>query len=266
MGEPDRDQGRRPLDRGRDNEAARNKVRAAEAPARRPPWVWPAIIAASVCGVLALGVVSKFIVRRGDHEALRIDDKPAPASRPANNEGNVSWEKPPAVDSTPATTTGREAPDAAFLTTPEKPVETSDLIAFYSFDDGTASDTSGQGNDGTLSFNRPNPELRGFQGGALRFDAREDNFITIPVNINPSWMPQITMGGWFNPKTANVAGTLMSQDDGQFDRTLVIDPRTKFRWSCFTGGSLPGIDRVATTMDIRCVAPRSVVRNARPRY
>jgi hypothetical protein len=128
------------------------------------------------------------------------------------------------------------------------PEPESRLVAFYTFDDGTARDLSGKGNNGTLSTNAPTFTVSGYQGGALSFESARNNFITIPVDINPIVMPQITMGGWFNAsaKTDVIRG-LLSHDDGDFDRTLDIDSRSSsgFTWSAFTGSGVIGGSPVA---------------------
>ncbi|HEY1379352.1 MAG TPA: LamG-like jellyroll fold domain-containing protein, partial [Gemmataceae bacterium] len=113
---------------------------------------------------------------------------------------------------------------------------------FYPFD-STANDASGNGANGALSPNPPTFTTGGFEGGAVQFSAADNNFVTVPVNINPSAAPQLTMGGWFRATNASaVVRGLISQDDGGFDRTLDIDTRTDgtARWSAFTGSGVLG--------------------------
>jgi YD repeat-containing protein len=110
------------------------------------------------------------------------------------------------------------------------------LAAFYSFDTGP-NDQSGNGNNGTLSPNPPMLTSAGFQGSAYQFTAANNNFITVPVNIRPSAMPQMTMGGWFDASNTNseIRG-LLSSDDGGYDRTIDIDTRNGgVKWSAFSG-------------------------------
>jgi serine/threonine protein kinase len=226
-----------------------------EAPARRPPWVWPALIAASVAGVLGLAVVVPMMTGTGGSKPVLGSPKPIVTKEPprtAKIETNFVSADPPKIASVPASVVKKKARSADFSPEKKKSARTAekvkrksaragDLVAFFSFDDGTASDSSGHGYNGIFSFKPPNPEPRGYEGGAMRFHAREDNSIRIPVNINPSVMPQITMGGWAKPNAAGVAETLISHDNAGFDRTLGIDGRAKLRWSCFTGnGVFPG--------------------------
>ena len=87
--------------------------------------------------------------------------------------------------------------------------------------------------------------------------ANQDNFVTIPVNINPSKMPKITMGGWFNSTTTDVNRTVLCHDDGGYDRHLGIDERggEGFRWSAFTGSGVfagaPVVARAWTFVALR---------------
>jgi serine/threonine protein kinase len=121
-----------------------------------------------------------------------------------------------------------------------KPGE-STLVAFYNFDDGTARDASGHGHHGTMSPNPPQPTSEGYEAGALLFDPRRENFVTIPVDIDPAAMPQITMGGWANSRAEGGDQTLLSRDNGGYDRTLVIrhsDNGSPFEWTAFTGSGL----------------------------
>ena len=76
---------------------AEPKPAPAEAPVRRPPWVWPAIIAASVLGVLALGTIIYVANDKGRinivvdgptrivTKQLRIEHKPKVSNRADTN-------------------------------------------------------------------------------------------------------------------------------------------------------------------------------------
>jgi serine/threonine protein kinase len=178
------------------------------APARRPARLWPS----AVVGVLVFGLFVAWagILRvKTSNETIELAHLP----RLAVNEPTVM----------PATIAGPE------------------LVAFYDFNDGTATDSSGRGNHGTLSSNPPSFTSQGYQGGALSFGAQQKNLVTIPVDINPSVMPQITMGGWFNSNSANVTQPLLSHDDNGFDRTLTVDKRGGgFGWKAFTGSGVFG--------------------------
>lgn len=123
------------------------------------------------------------------------------------------------------------------------------LLAFYSFDAGTAADDSRSGRDGTLSPAAPVATTDGHQGRAFEFGAGGTNtFVTAPLDINPVARPALTMGAWVRAR--NVAGVIrgiLSHDDGGFDRTLDVDVRggSGLRYSAFTGGGVLGGPPVA---------------------
>lgn len=114
------------------------------------------------------------------------------------------------------------------------------LIAFYPFE-GNANDATGHGNDGTvwgLDMYMP-----GYQGQAHLFDG--GSYVSIPVNINPGVMPQLTMGAWAKAQVVSPVRAVISHDNGGFDRNLNLDNRGGCAgsacWSAFTGGGvLPG--------------------------
>lgn len=115
------------------------------------------------------------------------------------------------------------------------------LIGYYEFE-GNALDSSGNGNHGVLSATAPTITASGFEGSAYQFGAAGANtFITVPIDINPGVLPQVTFGGWFNADVADaVIRGLISHDDGAFDRTLTIDTRNGdgvANWQMFAGGS-----------------------------
>ena len=119
------------------------------------------------------------------------------------------------------------------------------LLAFYQFE-GNSNDSSGNGNSGTV--NGATVTGTGFQGSAFQFDGVDD-FIEIPVNINPSVLPQITMGAWVNADVANnVIRQIISHDDAGWDRSLGMDTRSGGGdipdWSSFKGDGvlISGID------------------------
>ena len=118
------------------------------------------------------------------------------------------------------------------------------FIGEYPFDNGTANDISGNGNNGTnhgaISVS---PGYKASDPGAFLFTSFAS--VTLPGTINPtpSALPQITFGGWFDPTSdltlSNLSG-LISSDNGGFDRSIVIDSRGGggFTWSAFTGSGV----------------------------
>jgi hypothetical protein len=117
------------------------------------------------------------------------------------------------------------------------------LLALYKFD-GTLADSSGNGrtaNDtGTPTFTSGAP----FGGRAIVFDGTGRAIVRAPLNISPAALPQLTMGAWVNASSvATPQYGIISNDDGDFDRTLGIDTRpvsSGVVWSAFIGGNVVG--------------------------
>ena len=114
------------------------------------------------------------------------------------------------------------------------------LIGYYTFENSVA-DVSGNGNHGTMGPTGPTYTANGHEGGAYQFGAGDLNtYLTVPININPSALPTVTFGAWFNAAGADaVIRGLISHDNGGFDRTLTVDTRNSdgaVNWQMFTGG------------------------------
>jgi hypothetical protein len=114
------------------------------------------------------------------------------------------------------------------------------LIGYYTFE-GNANDVSGNGNHGVLSATAPSVIASGYQGSAYQFGAGgADTFITVPIDINPGALPQVTFGAWVNADVADaVIRGVISHDTGDFDRTLTVDTRNGDgvpNWQLFFGG------------------------------
>jgi hypothetical protein len=115
------------------------------------------------------------------------------------------------------------------------------LIGYYTFENNV-NDVSGNGNDGAYGPIAPTFTTSGYEGGAYQFGAGGENtFITVPININPSALPQVTFGAWVNADVADaVIRGVISHDTGNFDRTLTVDTRNSDgvpNWQLFVGGS-----------------------------
>lgn len=108
---------------------------------------------------------------------------------------------------------------------------TASLIAFYSFD--------ADAGNGTISGATHRP-TGGYQGGAYHFDGVND-FIDLPVNINPSVRPTLTMGAWAWVESipSGRQAQVLSHDNSGFDRSLGLDMRgladNAYHFAAFTG-------------------------------
>lgn len=58
----------------------------------------------------------------------------------------------------------------------------------------------------------------------------------MPIDINFSSLPNLTMGAWVNADLLGTRETILSHDHGSFDRTLTMDDRgSASGYSAFTG-------------------------------
>lgn len=109
------------------------------------------------------------------------------------------------------------------------------LIAFYDFD-GTLDDTSGHGRMATATGD--NFVTAGYQGQGFHFDGTDD-YVSLPVNINPSVYPQITIGAWVRADTdESETRAILSHDHSGGKRGLFLEPDSEGAvWSAGTGGA-----------------------------
>ncbi|MEA5534957.1 RHS repeat-associated core domain-containing protein [Crocosphaera sp. XPORK-15E] len=118
-----------------------------------------------------------------------------------------------------------------------------DLLAFYPFE-GNANDVSGNNKNGNVVGATL---TEGYEGQAYQFDGIND-YIRADININPSIHPQLTIGAWVKANGLNASNknTIISHDNGDFDRTLTIDHRSGgLGWSAFSGsGQVVGFEPV----------------------
>ncbi len=116
------------------------------------------------------------------------------------------------------------------------PLDNGRLLAYLPLD-GDVQDASGNENHGSI-WGTPTP-TEGYRGGAYEFGGFYDgDSIEIPVDINVTAQPKLTMGAWVKtvPGFSYVINTVISHDSGGFDRTLVVDYRSgDFGWSIFQG-------------------------------
>jgi hypothetical protein len=114
-----------------------------------------------------------------------------------------------------------------------------ELIALYQFNDSSnlGKDTSGYNNNATN--NGAVYTSSGYQNGAASFDGTY-SYLRAPVNPNPTVLPSMTWGAWVKPSATNPIRTVLSADNGGFDRDINIDNRGGSTWSVFTGNGVYG--------------------------
>jgi hypothetical protein len=117
-----------------------------------------------------------------------------------------------------------------------------DYLALYTFNDGTAADSSANNNDGTViggvSF-----VTDSVRGAVAQFAVSSGlSGIDTGIDINPLARPAVTFGGWFLHSNYGFVSKTMSHDDGGYDRTLGLDTRggTGNEVSAFTGSGVLG--------------------------
>jgi hypothetical protein len=135
------------------------------------------------------------------------------------------------------------APFTAAMAPPPSP----HLIALYSFNK-TLNDSSGHGHNATDSGTPTYVTGAPFGGDAIKFSGTGTAIVKAPLDISVADLKQVTFGGWFNASSITTPQYgIVSNDDGDFDRSLDIDNRTGgVHWSAFVGGSVVGKVSVAT--------------------
>lgn len=112
------------------------------------------------------------------------------------------------------------------------------LIAQYDFDTAGSLIDDSSGNGNSLSNNGAVFDSNGYRGGAAYFAS--GGYLTAPVDVQVATLPEMTWGAWVQASSASVIQTILSHDNGGFDRTLNIDDRgntiaTGGTWSSFDG-------------------------------
>jgi hypothetical protein len=118
---------------------------------------------------------------------------------------------------------------------------TNHLIALYSFN-RTLNDSSGNGHNATDTGTPTYVTGAPFGGDAIKFDGTGNALVKAPLNISVAGLKQVTFGGWFKALSITTPQYgIVSNDDGDFDRSLDIDNRTGgVHWSAFVGGAVVG--------------------------
>ncbi len=123
------------------------------------------------------------------------------------------------------------------------------LLALYRFN-GTLNDSSGHGYAGKDTGKPQYVNGAPFRGKAIEFDGSGKAIVRAPLDISIKKIPQLSMGGWFKATSISTPPYgIVSNDDGDFDRTLDVDNRdakTGAHWSAFVGGKVVGTVPVRT--------------------
>jgi hypothetical protein len=118
------------------------------------------------------------------------------------------------------------------------------LVAYFPFDTN-ANDASGNSNNATVYGSALTTDKFGNSNRAYLFDGVND-YMEVPVDINPTTMPQLTIVAWARADNGSPVRQVVSHDNSGFDRSLGIDYRGGGTgWSAFSGsGSVLGFQTV----------------------
>ena len=125
------------------------------------------------------------------------------------------------------------------------PATQATLIGVYPFE-GNGRAAAGTSGDATVTARVDFVE--GYEGRAARFAGSVDSYIDLPINVNPDQVPVLTWGAWVRPTAADGRRSILSTDEGGFDRMLTIDERGGHAPSgasqlCAHGGPQAGVLR-----------------------
>lgn len=113
-------------------------------------------------------------------------------------------------------------------------IPSSSLLALYTFDDGTWEDVTASKNGLFNGFGNPQVVSAGYEGNGMLLDGQ--SYLRADVVIDPYRRPQLTVGAWVKLTSTSIGSTLFSHDNGDFDRTVLIDNRGGGEgWSLFRG-------------------------------
>lgn len=121
--------------------------------------------------------------------------------------------------------------------------------ALYTFDNGLATDDSGNGNTGTVHAGA-GTGLSHDGSTALALSAVSGTSgIETPIDINVTAMPTMSMGAWVYAYNIGQGpgGKVLSHDNGQYGRTIGIDSRgddAGYDWTAFGGPTTQVVDAV----------------------
>ena len=98
------------------------------------------------------------------------------------------------------------------------------IYAYYPLDGNTIDQGPNQLHGEEVDTKQNTEDRLGNKDSAISFAEKGDS-ITLPVNINPEIMPQLTITLWIKVNEAEGISTIVSHNDGDFDRSLIIDSR-----------------------------------------
>jgi hypothetical protein len=98
------------------------------------------------------------------------------------------------------------------------------VYAYYPLNGNLVDQGPHQLNGDALAKNRSTEDRFGNKEGALTFTGKDDS-VSLPVNINPAKMPQLTIALWLKINKISKTSTIFTNSNGSFARSIVIDGR-----------------------------------------
>ena len=109
------------------------------------------------------------------------------------------------------------------------------IYAHYPLDGNTTDQGPNQLHGEKIDKERSRKDRFGNKDSALSF-AGEGDSLALPININPETMPQLTAALWLKVENIDGISTILSNNNGGFGRSLIIDNRkNKALLSVFAG-------------------------------
>jgi hypothetical protein len=120
------------------------------------------------------------------------------------------------------------------------------LIGLYQFNDAADLGRDSSGASNHASNNGASFANAGYQGGAASFQGT--SWLTAPINVAAGARPKLSWGAWAKPAAGGGSQqALLSSDNGDFDRQLMIDSRSGTAWSALTGTGVLSSGEVPST-------------------
>jgi hypothetical protein len=94
-----------------------------------------------------------------------------------------------------------------------------------------------------------------FDGQAFSFPGSNDSLVTLPVNIGPSSLPNMTMGMWVKLRSqVNDRGWVIGHDNGGYDRALILHDDRFYGFAAGVGHLYTSTLGALTQNEWQCVA------------
>ncbi|MFM7075311.1 MAG: LamG-like jellyroll fold domain-containing protein, partial [Planctomycetaceae bacterium] len=112
------------------------------------------------------------------------------------------------------------------------------LLGLYRFDDAVNLGRNTAGGPDAVNYGAGHA-ASGYQGGAASFGG--NGFLRALIDVGVGALPRLTWGAWVKPSATNPYRSVISSDDGGYDREIILDDRGgSTSWSTYTGQGVLG--------------------------